>query len=205
MLVIVNYGVGNLASMKNMFRKIGVDALVSSDPDEILAAEKLILPGVGAFDTCAGKLRESGLQDALNQKALQQKTPVLGVCVGMQLLTRGSEEGQLPGLGWIAGKIVKFDLEKMPAGTKIPHMGWTDVYPAWPAPLFENMYENPRFYFVHSYHPQLDNDADCLVRAHYGYDFVAGMAHENILGVQFHPEKSHKFGMRLLENFVRNY
>ncbi len=204
MLVIIDYGVGNLASMKNMFRKVGVEAEISSDPATIKKADKLILPGVGAFDTCASKLMESGLIDLVNEKVLVQKTPVLGVCVGMQLLTRGSEEGVLPGLNWIEGKIIRFQSDKLPAGTKIPHMGWTDVIPVPDHPLFSGI-EHPRFYFVHSYHPQLDNESDVLVKAHYGYDFTAGMQKGHIMGVQFHPEKSHKFGMQLLDNFVRKF
>src|SRR5882762_8889972 len=205
MLIIVDYGVGNLASIKNMLKKAGVDSLISSDADAILAADKLILPGVGAFDTCADKLRQSGLTSVLNQKVLEQKTPVLGVCVGMQLLTEGSEEGVLPGLGWIRGSVIKFRQDRIAAGLKIPHMGWTDVKLSKPSGLFEDMYEDPRFYFVHSYHPVLKDDHDALVRANYGYDFVAGMERGNVMGVQFHPEKSHKFGLRLLSNFVKNY
>jgi len=205
MLTIVDYGVGNLASIKNMLKKIGAEAQISSDPSVISAAEKLILPGVGAFDTCAQKLQESGLTGLLNQKALVEKTPVLGICVGMQLLMSGSEEGILPGLGWINGKIIRFRQDQLPSELKIPHMGWTDVFPNKSSRLFDNMYEDPRFYFVHSYHPAADNDSDVLVYAQYGYKFAAGLEHENIMGVQFHPEKSHKFGMKLLDNFVKYY
>jgi len=205
MLVIVDYGVGNLSSIRNMLKKVGYDAVISSDEDVISDAEKLILPGVGAFDACAKKLQESGLVDMLNKKVLEGKTPVLGVCVGMQLLTEGSEEGVLPGLGWIRGRVVKFRQQQLPAGLKIPHMGWTDVILNKPSRLFLDMQEEPRFYFVHSYHPQLVNAEDVLVSANYGYTFEAGMERENIMGVQFHPEKSHKFGMKLLANFVKNY
>jgi glutamine amidotransferase len=205
MLTIVDYGVGNLASIRNMLKKIGVEALISSKAEDILAADKLILPGVGAFDTCAEKLQQSGLLETLEQKVIKEKTPVLGVCVGMQLLTEGSEEGKLPGLGWIKGRIVRFNQGKLPSSFKIPHMGWTEVKLNKQSKLFNEMFEEPRFYFVHSYHPVLDNAADALVTADYGYSFVAGMEHNNIMGVQFHPEKSHKFGMKLLENFVKNY
>jgi glutamine amidotransferase len=205
MIVIVDYGVGNLASIRNMFKKIGVEAVISSAETDIREAEKLILPGVGAFDTCAEKLKESGLIAVLNPKVLEDKTPVLGVCVGMQLLMEGSEEGIQPGLGWIRGKVVKFRQDQLPAGLKIPHMGWTDILLSKPSRLFEGMYEDPRFYFVHSYHPLPAHREDILVEADYGYRFVAGMEHDNIVGVQFHPEKSHKFGMKLLENFVSHY
>jgi len=205
MLVIVDYGVGNLASIRNMLKKIGVDGVISSRAEDILKADKLILPGVGAFDTCAQKLQDSGLLETLQQKVIRDKTPVLGVCVGMQLLTEGSEEGQLPGLGWIKGQIVKFNKEKLPASLKIPHMGWREVKLNKQSRLFNGMFDEPRFYFVHSYHPVLENPDDALMTADYGYSFVAGMEHENIMGVQFHPEKSHKFGMKLLENFVKYY
>lgn len=205
MLVIIDYGVGNLASIRNMLKKAGYDSVISSDEAVIRSADKLILPGVGAFDTCAGKLQQSGLITTLNKKVLEDHTPVLGVCVGMQLLTEGSEEGVLPGLGWIKGRVIRFRQDKMPAGTKIPHMGWTDVELSKPSRLFEGMYEEPRFYFVHSYHPDLAHSEDALVRVNYGYTFVAGMEKDNIMGVQFHPEKSHKFGLRLLANFVNHY
>lgn len=205
MLTIVDYGVGNLASIKNMLKKLGLAALISSSADEIAAADKLILPGVGAFDTCAEKLRQSGLQQLLDKKVLQEGTPVLGVCVGMQLLAEGSEEGKLPGLGWIPGRVIKFSQERLPTGFKIPHMGWTEVFTAKPSRLLDNMYAEPRFYFVHSYHYDPSSRTDILLEARYGYAFTAAVEHGNIIGVQFHPEKSHKFGMRLLENFVKNY
>lgn len=202
MLTIVDYGVGNLASIKNMLKKAGVESLISSDEGEILAADKLILPGVGAFDTCVEKLQASGLTRVLNTKVLDMGTPVLGVCVGLQLLTEGSEEGVLPGLGWIKGRVIRFRQDRMPQDLKIPHMGWTDVTLSKPSVLFEDMHEEMRFYFVHSYHVSLDDPADALVTAHYGYDFVAGVERGNIAGMQFHPEKSHKFGLKLLANFA---
>jgi imidazole glycerol-phosphate synthase subunit HisH len=205
MICIIDYGVGNLASMQNMLKKIGVPSLISSQKSDIETAGKLILPGVGAFDTCAEKLQQSGLLEILNQKVLQDKTPVLGVCVGLQLLLEESEEGRLPGLGWIKGKIVKFKQEQLFEGTKIPHMGWTDIILSKPSRLFDGMYEDPRFYFVHSYHAQLSSENDALLYADYDYRFVAGIERDNIIGVQFHPEKSHKFGMKLLGNFFANY
>ncbi|HSZ86972.1 MAG TPA: imidazole glycerol phosphate synthase subunit HisH [Puia sp.] len=205
MLTIVDYGVGNLASIKNMLKKVGCDALISSNESEILSADKLILPGVGAFDTCANKLKESGLLSALNKKALEEKIPLLGICVGCQLLMEKSEEGIESGLGWIKGEVKKFDQQQMTGDLKIPHMGWTDVELNKPSLLFKNMYDEPRFYFVHSYYPAPINSDDVLMYANYGYKFAAAVERENIIGVQFHPEKSHKFGMKLLENFVNNY
>src|SRR5437879_1238745 len=157
MFCVVNYGVGNLASIQNMLKRIGAECVVSSSEDDLKKANKLILPGVGAFDTCAGRLQQSGLTKALEQKVLQEKTPLIGVCVGMQLLLNGSEEGKLPGLGWIKGKNKKFDQSKLPADYKIPHMGWTDVTIAKPSKLTVGMESESRFYFVHSYHAHLED------------------------------------------------
>jgi glutamine amidotransferase len=188
-----------------MLKKIGVDAAISSRQEDIAMADKLILPGVGAFDTCAEKLQQSGLMNLLNEKVLANKIPVLGICVGMQLLTNRSEEGILPGLGWIDGKIIKFRQEQLGNGLKIPHMGWTELQLNKDSLLFSDMDEEARFYFVHSYYPELYNEDDVLAYAQYGHRFTAVLEHGNIIGVQFHPEKSHKFGMKLLENFVRHY
>jgi glutamine amidotransferase len=204
MIVIVDYGVGNLASIRNMLKKVGLEAIVSSDSATVASATKLILPGVGAFDTCAGKLSSSGLQKILDNKVLFEKTPVLGVCVGMQLMTEGSEEGVLPGLGWVKGRMIKFKPERL-AGLKVPHMGWTETTLRKPSRLFSEMSDLPRFYFVHSYHADIGDNADVLVTAEYGYEFVAGLEKENIVGVQFHPEKSHKYGMKVLRNFAERY
>ncbi|MFM9840719.1 MAG: imidazole glycerol phosphate synthase subunit HisH [Cyclobacteriaceae bacterium] len=205
MLTIIDYGVGNLSSIRNMLKKIGAPCRISTSISDVVGAEKLILPGVGAFDTCASKLRQSGLIDTLTQKVLHEHTPLLGVCVGMQLLMEKSEEGTLPGLGWIKGSNVRFKLEMGNQNLKVPHMGWTDVVLSKESRLFDEITEDPRFYFVHSYHPMLTNKEDELVSAHYGYTFTAGIERNNILGVQFHPEKSHRFGIRLLDNFVNKY
>ncbi len=205
MIVIIDYGVGNLSSIQNMLKKIGIDSIISNKEEDSINADKLILPGVGHFDYGMQHLLESGLVEALNKKILTDKTPILGICLGVQLLTQSSEEGKEKGLGWIKGKTVAFDKTKLDGNHKIPHMGWTDVKDYEKSKLFTGMYDEPRFYFVHSYHLQLDNPADVLATANYGYDFIAGIEHENILGVQFHPEKSHKYGMKLLENFVKYY
>lgn len=204
-LVIIDYGVGNLSSVKNMFKRIGVNALISSDANDIAQAEKLILPGVGRFDYGMEQLNNTGLKDLISKKVMQEKTPILGICLGVQLLTEGSEEGTLKGLGFIKGKTVAFDRTKIQPGQKIPHMGWSEVSNYSKSRLFKGMYDEARFYFVHSYHLQIDNPQEIMVNAHYGYEFAAGVEKENILGVQFHPEKSHKFGMKLFENFIHNY
>jgi glutamine amidotransferase len=202
-IVIVDYGVGNLESIRNMLKKAGVESRVSSDKAVIQDAEKLILPGVGAFDACASKLKQSDLIDLLEKKVFKEGVPLLGICVGLQLLMRGSEEGVERGLEWINGDVVRFKKEKLPTSFKIPHMGWTDVHPAKSSPLLSDLHD-PRFYFVHSYHVSLDDQADALLSAEYGYSFTAGIEKQNIMGVQFHPEKSHRYGLQLLTNFARN-
>ena len=205
MLTIVDYGVGNLASMQNMLKKIGVPSKITSEKKDLEEADRLILPGVGAFDTCAEKLQQSGLIETLTYQVMTKQVPVLGVCVGMQLLLKGSEEGMLPGLGWIEGHNVKFRQDQLPERTKIPHMGWTDVVPRKVSGLLNGLEQESRFYFVHSYHALLTNEQDVLLHANYGYSFTAGLERGNIVGVQFHPEKSHKFGMKLLKNFATFY
>jgi imidazole glycerol-phosphate synthase subunit HisH len=188
-----------------MLKRLGIASEITNDVTKIEQAEKLILPGVGHFDYGMNNLHNSGLVPVLNQKVLENKTPILGICLGVQLFTNGSQEGGAKGLGWINANTIAFDKTKLTANQKIPNMGWADVYNYTQSKLFENMYDEPRFYFVHSYHLSLQNQNDCLVTANYGYEFAAGIEHNNILGVQFHPEKSHKFGMKLLENFVKNY
>jgi glutamine amidotransferase len=203
MIVIVNYGMGNLGSILNMLKKIGAPAAkISSNPIDIEQAEKLILPGVGAFDTGMQRLHELGLITLLNEKVLKRKTPVLGVCLGMQLITRTSEEGELPGLGWIDAETIRFRFDTRQTGLKIPHMGWNTVKVQREGVLFKNMYPESRFYFVHSYHVVSHNPEDVLTTTEYGYDFVSAIQHDHIMGAQFHPEKSHKFGMRVYQNFV---
>lgn len=205
MLTIIDYGVGNLTSIKNMLKRIGVQSIIANSREAIEDAEKLILPGVGHFSYGMEQLHKSGLIPVLNKRVLEDKVPILGICLGVQLLTKGSEEGNASGLGWIDGFTIAFDRNKLDTNQKIPHMGWSNVSNYCLSKLFTNIPSEPRFYFVHSYHLQLNNKKDELVTANYGYQFAAGIEHENILGVQFHPEKSHKFGMKILENFVQLY
>lgn len=206
MIVIVDYGMGNLGSVANMLKKIGYPSLISSDKTTIEKATKLILPGVGAFDSAMLRLRELGLVDLLNLKVKVEKVPVLGICLGMQLLANKSEEGGLEkGFGWIQGELIKFRIDKSSHNIRIPHMGWNVVNQKKKSRLFENMFDENRFYFVHSYHYITTNPNDVLLSTQYGYEITAAVESDNILGVQFHPEKSHKFGMQLLKNFVENY
>lgn len=202
MITIIDYGMGNLGSIINMLKKIGVSSQLSSDPRVIEQAEKLILPGVGAFDNGMQSLAQRGLIDVLNEAVLVRKTPILGLCLGIQLFTQRSEEGTLPGLGWIEGETVKFQLGDNLEGLKVPHMGWNYIEIQQNSPLFQSMPALSRFYFVHSYHLRCRNQEDVLATSEHGYEFPSIIRRDNILGAQFHPEKSHKYGMALLRNFV---
>lgn len=204
-IVIIDYNVGNLGSVKNMFKRIGIEVSISGDPEIISKAGKLVLPGVGRFDYGMEQLSRLGLVNVIKEKVKNGKTPILGICLGVQLLTEYSEEGDVAGLGLVKGKTIAFDKSKLQANQKIPHMGWANVKEYSSSKLFKNMYEEARFYFVHSYHLQIDRPSDIMVKADYGYAFAAGIECDNVLGVQFHPEKSHKFGMKLLENYANNY
>lgn len=200
MVTIVDYGVGNLASIANMARKAGTDCVISSDAAVIGRAHRLILPGVGAFDRGMANLEERGLIAVLNERALERKVPTLGLCLGMQLFARGSEEGRRPGLGWIAAANRRFRFDA-PGALKVPHMGWNFIEPAQQAALIDRLPPDPRFYFVHSYHLQCDEATDVMCWTTYGYKFASGIHRGNLWGTQFHPEKSHTFGLALLKNF----
>ena len=202
MITIVNYGMGNLGSVQNMFKRIGVPSEISGDPAIIAKSTSLLLPGVGAFDAAMQKIADSGLLTVLNKKVLEERVPTLGICLGMQLLTNSSEEGILPGLGWISAKTVKFKFAPE-SKLKVPHMGWNYVYSKKESPLTSNLPEEPRFYFVHSYYVQCDNEEDVLTTTPYGSDFHSIVQKNNVYGAQFHPEKSHKYGMKLLANFAK--
>lgn len=202
MLVIVDYGLGNLGSIANMLQKLGARAVVASDPRIVAQASKLILPGVGAFDNGMANLQKLGLIEALRQKVQEDKVPILGICLGAQLMTESSEEGSLSGLGWIEAATIRFFSLQPVEGLKVPHMGWNEVTPQKECPLFNEMDRPARFYFVHSYHFVCRDAADVLATTFYGYEFASAFSRGNVFGVQFHPEKSHKFGMRLLKNFA---
>lgn len=199
MIAIVNYGLGNLGSIFNMLRRIGVKSIITSDPEQIKNAEKLILPGVGHFDKGMNELRNSGLKELLDHKVLSEKIPVLGICLGMQLMTIKSEEGTSDGLGWIHAFTKKFRFESKEY--KIPHMGWNTVSVSNKNNLLEDNEEEQRFYFVHSYYVKVTNSGNSILKTNYGLEFDSGIQRDNIYGIQFHPEKSHKFGMNLLKKF----
>lgn len=198
--VIIDIGTGNLGSIRNMLKKINKKAIIASKTEDILSAEKIILPGVGSFDSAMKKIQVLHLRPILESQVLKNKVPILGICLGIQMLTKGSEEGILPGLGWIDAKTVRFKFND--PTLKIPHMGWNSAQPLRDDSLFFNMYPDARFYFVHSYHIECINEADILSITHHGYDFVSSVQKGNIYGTQFHPEKSHKFGMKIFQNFA---
>jgi glutamine amidotransferase len=202
MIVIVDYGVGNLGSIINMLKKAGAKAIASSDPKVLEEAEKLILPGIGAFDAGMNKLNERGLVPLLNHLALEKKVPFLGLCLGLQLMTRKSEEGRTQGLGWLDAETMRFKFDANQGQLKIPHMGWNTIEVRRSHPLFIDLDAEARFYFVHSFYVRCHDSETVLAETDYGGHFHSILGQGNILGAQFHPEKSHKFGLRLLKNFA---
>jgi len=201
MITIIDYKLGNTGSIINMLKRGGHKAVVSSDQEVIANAEKLILPGVGHFALAMDELEKQGLTELLNHKVLNEKTPILGICLGMQLMADFSEEGNFKGLGWINARIERF---KIPAESaiKVPHMGWNDVVTKKQHPVMNGIEQDSRFYFVHSFHAVCANEDNILLETTHSYPFTAAFNRENITGVQFHPEKSHRFGMALLKNFA---
>lgn len=201
MIAIIDYDIGNLAAVSNMLRRIGHASVITADADEIAKADRIILPGNGHFDTCMRNIRATGLVPLLEEKVLKQGTPLLGICVGAQMLGSTSEEGKEPGLGWIDMIVRRFP--KM-EGLRVPHMGWTEVTRPIPDhPLVKGLEDDARFYFVHSYYLEPHGDTKTLLGAEYGVPIAAGVVSGNIAGVQFHPEKSHRFGKVLLSNFAQ--
>jgi glutamine amidotransferase len=201
MITIVDYGMGNVGSLINIFNKVGVDSHATSCPDELRKASKIVLPGVGAFDAGMRNLKTSGLMKALEERVRRDSIPLLGVCLGMQLLGRRSEEGTLEGLGWISAESKRF-VTSPDIPIKVPHMGWAYTLATRPTQLLSGMPPNSRFYFVHSYHVVCDDPSDVIAEAEHGSKFCAAVNRGNIWGVQFHPEKSHSFGMQLCRNFA---
>jgi glutamine amidotransferase len=199
MIVVMDYGMGNSGSVLNMIRKVGGEAVVTADSELIAQAGKLILPGVGAFDAGARALDAGGMANALRYAVMTRKVPILGICLGMQLMMESSEEGTLPGLALVPGKVKRFMVERQ--GLRVPHMGWNTVRRAKPCALLEQEQEQ-RYYFVHSYYVECADQSDVCGITHYGHDFVSAFERGNLMGVQFHPEKSHRFGMAMFRRFV---
>ena len=201
MIAIIDYDVGNISAVANMLRRLGVRSVMTSDPAVVAEADRIILPGNGSFDACMKNLRATGLVPLLERRVLDERIPLLGICVGAQMLGACSEEGREPGLGWLDMTVQRFpDV----TGYPVPHMGWCEVFPArGDHPLINDLAGDTRFYFVHSYFMLPADPADVLLKATYGREYAAAVARDNIAGVQFHPEKSHRFGKKLLAAFAR--
>lgn len=203
MIRIVDYGVGNIQAFMTLFKRMGINAERATTVASLERSTHLILPGVGHFDHAMTKLNNSGLRPKLEELALERKLPLIGVCVGMQMLADGSEEGTLPGLGWVPGQVRSFSTNRITLKLPMPHMGWNTVQPAYGSALFATGFEDePQFYFLHSYYFDALNKEDVSGKAHYGIDFDAVVSRGNIHGIQCHPEKSHHWGAQLLKNFV---
>ena len=203
MITVIDYGMGNSGSIMNILSRIGAEAMLTANADDIARADKLVLPGVGAFDKGMQRLGDLGLIPVLNQKVVGDGTPILGICLGMQLFAHGSEEGALPGLGWINARVIRFQLEES-LRLKVPHMGWNTIRVSKPHPIFENIADDARFYFVHSYHMRCADETDILATSNYGMEFTACVARQSVIGVQFHPEKSLRWGMDVFRKFVQH-
>lgn len=201
MIVVIDYGMGNLGSILNMLKRAGIEAVPSTTPQDLFRAERLILPGVGAFDAGIRRLRETGYLDVLNQRVLHDRIPILGICLGMQLFSRQSEEGSKAGLGWLDAETIRFRFPPESEQLKVPHMGWNHVCVRKPTTLLPSDQEQ-RFYFVHSYHVRCANPDDVLATTEYGTQFVSAVCRQNVLGAQFHPEKSHRFGLGFFRAFL---
>jgi imidazole glycerol-phosphate synthase subunit HisH len=201
LIAIVDYGMGNLGSVQNMLRKLGAESIRTKDPAEIAGASKLVLAGIGGFDGAMSRLEEAGLVPVLNEQVIERRVPTLGVCLGMQVMARSSTEGTRSGLGWLDAEVIRFEFpeeKRLP----IPHMGWEVVEPTRPSPLFDSSGPQPRFYFSHAFHLVCRDPADVAATTTYGYEFAAAIHRGNILGTQFHPEKSHVFGLDVYRRFL---
>lgn len=203
MITIIDYGVGNINAFVNVYKRVNVPTKIAKTPADLEDTQKIILPGVGHFDHAMSELIKSGMRERLDELVKVKKIPVIGICVGMQMMGNLSDEGKLAGLGWIDASIKKFDETKIKQVTRLPHMGWNDVNPVISHPLFEGLEKDALFYFLHSYYFECNNSNDILATSDYGVEFACAAHHENIYGIQFHPEKSHHYGETLLHNFAK--
>lgn len=202
MITIIDYGLGNVLAFVNVYMRLNIPVAVAKTVADLARATRLILPGVGSFDHAMEQLDRSGMRETLERLVQQDRMPIMGICVGMQMLANASDEGKLPGLGWIDGQVRKFDVTAMPRGTNLPHMGWNDVRPTVKGGLFRGLESDARFYFLHSYYFECAQEVDVLAQTDYGPDFSCAVRRDNVYGVQFHPEKSHHSGSQLLSNFA---
>lgn len=203
MITIIDYGSGNISAIGNIYEKLNIAFKIARTPEDVEGSQKLFLPGVGAFDETIAKLDETGFRKVLDKEVLENKIPIIGICVGMQILAESSEEGILPGLGYIKGTVKKLDASVLRAKPKLPHLGWNLVDVLKPNPVFSDIDHEIGFYFLHTYYFECTNSEDVLATTNYGVDFASAVNHENIYGMQFHPEKSHHNGVKLLQNFAR--
>jgi glutamine amidotransferase len=203
MISLIDYGVGNINAFLNIFKQLGIEATKIKKFNEISKATKLILPGVGSFDDAMSRLNNSGMREALDEAVIHKKIPVIGICVGMQMLAESSEEGLMSGLGWIKGNVKRFEAGKIPYKTKYPHMGWNDLKIKRSSRLLEELDNRSRFYFLHSYYFECSDQDNIIATTDYGIEFASVIGKDNIFGIQCHPEKSHLFGIKLLENFAK--
>ncbi len=202
MIAIIDYGLGNVLAFANLYHRFGISARIARTAQDLEGASRLILPGVGAFDHAMERLDASGMREPATVLVRERGLPVLGICVGMQMLAEASDEGMLPGLGWISGRVRKLDASALHHKTQLPHMGWNDVEPVRPSPLLAGLERDARFYFLHSYYFHCSRREDVLAETEYGIRFSCAVNSGPVHGVQFHPEKSHHFGARLLKNFA---
>lgn len=201
MIAIINYGLGNINAFFNVYKKLGIDLKIAKTADDFTNISKIILPGVGSFDEAMSKLNASGMRLEIDRLVLEEGIPLIGICVGMQMLAKSSEEGVLPGLGYFDAVVRKFDESTMKVKLNLPHMGWNDVIPTNGSSLFRTMEDRPLFYFLHSYYFECIDPSNAIAKSDYGGEFVCAVKKNNIYGVQFHPEKSHQCGIQLLKNF----
>jgi len=203
MITIIDYGVGNVFAFQNVFNRLNIPSKIAKSVDDLISVSKLILPGVGHFDYAMSQLNKSGMRDRLDELVLIEKIPVIGICVGMQMMAHKSDEGTVDGLCWIDGCVKKFDEATINHHTKLPHMGWNDVIPIKNHPLYKGLEQEAIFYFLHSFYFKCSNQKNSISKTDYGINFSSSVQHDNVYGIQFHPEKSHSYGERLLENFAK--
>ena len=202
MITIINYGLGNIKAFENVYERLNIPVSVANSADDLKTATKIILPGVGAFDHAMSKLNHSGMREPLAELVLEQQVPIIGICVGMQILANSSDEGVLPGLGWIEGTVKKFDTSVLNSKTQLPHMGWNTIQPSTNNTLLNNINDDSQFYFLHSYYFLCNSNNHTIATTEYGVQYASAVNKKNIYGVQFHPEKSHQWGIQLLKNFA---
>lgn len=203
MITLIDYGVGNIFAFQNVYKRLDIPTKIAKTPADLEDAQKLILPGVGAFDYAMAQLNSSGMRQKLDELVLDKKIPIIGICVGMQMMGNRSDEGTSEGLKWIDADIIKFDENLIQQRTKLPHMGWNDVNPIEGHPLFEGLEQEAIFYFLHSFYFKCKNAVDSIAISDYGIPFTSAVNAKNVYGIQFHPEKSHQYGEKLLHNFAK--